>query len=89
MNANVDDVLDFHSDGQANIKKRYRHFSIRSVFATHSTWQPMRDQYLPKNSSLGREPRSAENMFRVIATVTLNYVSGGSLGLVSSIDHIL
>ena len=89
MNVNVDDALDFHLDGQANIKKRYRHFSIQSVFETHSMWRPMRDQYSPKNSSLGREPRSAENMFRVTVTVTLNYVSGGSLGLVSPIDHLL
>ena len=86
---NAGDAMVFHFDGPVNIKKRYRLFSIRFVFATHSTWQPMRDQHSRKNSSLGKGQRSAENMFRVTVTVTLNYVSGGSRGLVSSIAHLL
>ena len=89
MNDNVGDAMVFHFDVPVNIKKRYRLISIRFASETHSMWQPMRDQRLLKSSFLGREQRSAENTFRVTITVTLNYVSGGSLGLVSSIAHSL
>ena len=89
MNVSVDDAMVFPFDDQASIKKRYLRFSIRFGSEIPLTWQPMRDQYLPKSSSLGKGPKSAENRFRVTVIVTLNYVSGGSLGLVSSIDHTL
>ena len=45
-------------------------------------------RFSPKNSSSGKGPKSIENMFRVTPIVTLNFVSGESHVLVSSIVHV-
>ena len=68
------------------IRKRYLRFSIPGGLGTLWMSQPMSDHYLPRNNLNGEGPRSTANTFRVTVIVTLNSVSGGFHGIVSSID---
>ena len=85
-NVKEDAGMDCPPVDPVEIRKRYLRFSIPGGLGTLWMSQPMSDHYLPRNNLNGKAPRSIANTFRVTVIVTLNSVSGGFHGIVSSID---